>query len=211
MAYEPDPLGCRFYSWHRSVGQGSGITSSCRLSCKCSSDLALLWLWHRLAAAALIWPQTWELPYVMGAAIKNKNKKFKKRKYISQVFIICKSLRKKSWGYKDEWDITSTRYKFSFESIHPIPCLSCSQLSWASHQGKNISTSHRQMGSPSETSPEFHKSLLCASCSCASSLAYSLDTVSFCPVYMPLSTHLSRWLNYSLNQQSYLPTHLPAR
>ena len=35
-------------------------------------DLALLWLWHRPAAAALIRPPAWELPYATGAAIKRK-------------------------------------------------------------------------------------------------------------------------------------------
>ena len=35
-------------------------------------DLALLWLWSRLAAAAPIWPLAWELPYVAGAALKKK-------------------------------------------------------------------------------------------------------------------------------------------
>jgi len=39
-------------------------------------DPALLWLWHRLAAAALIRPLAWELPYATGAAVK----KIKKRK-----------------------------------------------------------------------------------------------------------------------------------
>ena len=33
---------------------------------------ALLWLWHRPAAAALIRPLTWELPYVPDADLKNK-------------------------------------------------------------------------------------------------------------------------------------------
>ena len=47
-----------------------------------SSDLALLWLWHRLAAATLIQPLAWELPFAAGAALnskKNKNKKKIKR------------------------------------------------------------------------------------------------------------------------------------
>ena len=45
------------------------------------SDPVLLWLWHRLAAIALIRPLAWEPPYAAGAAlkktknIKNKNKK----------------------------------------------------------------------------------------------------------------------------------------
>ena len=35
-----------------------------------SSDLAWLWLWYRPAAAVLIQPQAWELPYTAGAALK---------------------------------------------------------------------------------------------------------------------------------------------
>ena len=35
-------------------------------------DLALLWLWHRLAAAAPIQPLAWQLPYAVGAAIKRQ-------------------------------------------------------------------------------------------------------------------------------------------
>ena len=37
-----------------------------------SSDLALLWLWHRPAAVAQIGPLAWELPHAMGAALKSK-------------------------------------------------------------------------------------------------------------------------------------------
>ena len=38
--------------------------------------LALLWLWCRLAAAALICPLAWELAYAAGVAMKSKIKKF---------------------------------------------------------------------------------------------------------------------------------------
>ena len=38
------------------------------------SDLALLWLWCRLAAAAPIQPLAWEPPYAVGAALKKKKK-----------------------------------------------------------------------------------------------------------------------------------------
>ena len=34
--------------------------------------LALLWLWRRLTAAALIQPLAWELPYAAGVALKKK-------------------------------------------------------------------------------------------------------------------------------------------
>ena len=49
---------------------------------KCSSDLALLWLWHGLAAIAQIRLLAWEPLYAAGTALKrqtnkqtNKNKK----------------------------------------------------------------------------------------------------------------------------------------
>ena len=43
-----------------------------------SSDPALLWLWHRLAAAVLIRFLAWELPYDMGVDLKKKKKKKKR-------------------------------------------------------------------------------------------------------------------------------------
>ena len=54
---------------------------SCGVSHRCSSDLALLWLWWRLLATTPIGPLAWEPTYAMGAALekakrqKNKNKK----------------------------------------------------------------------------------------------------------------------------------------
>ena len=33
-------------------------------------DPALLWLWYRLAAIALITPLAWQLPYAAGVALK---------------------------------------------------------------------------------------------------------------------------------------------
>ena len=35
-----------------------------------SLDPVLLWLWHRLAAVALIQPLAWELPYATGVTLK---------------------------------------------------------------------------------------------------------------------------------------------
>ena len=43
-------------------------------------DLALLWLWCRAAAAALIRPLAWEPPYAVGAALKGPKKKKRKEK-----------------------------------------------------------------------------------------------------------------------------------
>ena len=54
------------------MGQGSGVATSCSIGRGCVSDLALLWLWHRMAAAAPVQPLAWELPYAVGAVTKKK-------------------------------------------------------------------------------------------------------------------------------------------
>ena len=46
-------------------------------------DLASLWLWRRLAAAALIGPLAWEPPYAMSVALK-RQKKGKKKMHITE-------------------------------------------------------------------------------------------------------------------------------
>ena len=51
------------------------------VGCRRGSDPALLWLWHRPVATALIRPLAWEPPYAVGVALKGgkiKNKKIKK-------------------------------------------------------------------------------------------------------------------------------------
>ena len=45
---------------------------SCSKGCRCSSDMALLWLWCRLAVMALIQPLAWEFPYAVCAALKRQ-------------------------------------------------------------------------------------------------------------------------------------------
>ena len=45
------------------------------------SDPGLLWLWHKLAAVALIRPVTWELPYAAGVFLKRKKVKKKKETF----------------------------------------------------------------------------------------------------------------------------------
>ena len=44
-------------------------------------DLAWLWLWLQPAAAALIRPLAWKLPYIAGVALKKKKEKKKGRPY----------------------------------------------------------------------------------------------------------------------------------
>ena len=46
---------------------------SCDVGHTCGLDPALLWLWCRMAAAALIRPLAWELPYATSAALKRQN------------------------------------------------------------------------------------------------------------------------------------------
>ena len=48
---------------------------SCGVGRRRSSDPALLWLWCRPAATALIGPLAWEPPYVAGAAQEMAKKK----------------------------------------------------------------------------------------------------------------------------------------
>ena len=53
---------------------------SCVVGRRRSSDPALLWLWCRLAATALIRPLAWETPYAASAALKKQKPKKQKRK-----------------------------------------------------------------------------------------------------------------------------------
>ena len=50
---------------------------SCGVGYGRGSDLAWLWLWHRLAATAPMRPLAWEPPYAEGAAQENGKKKKK--------------------------------------------------------------------------------------------------------------------------------------
>ena len=43
---------------------------NCGVGRRRSSDPALLWLWHKLEATALIQPLAWEPSYAMGAALE---------------------------------------------------------------------------------------------------------------------------------------------
>ena len=49
-------------------------------------DPALLWLWYKPASAAPIQPLAWEPPYAAGAALKKKEKFFKKNTHLSFPF-----------------------------------------------------------------------------------------------------------------------------
>ena len=53
---------------------------SCGVGHRCGSDLASLWLWHKLAAIAPIRPLAWDPPYAAGEALKKKKKKKKDKR-----------------------------------------------------------------------------------------------------------------------------------
>ena len=67
-----EPWGCGFGPCPCSVGWGSGVAVSCGVGRRRGSDPALLWLWCRPAAVALIQPLAWEPPYAVGVALTSK-------------------------------------------------------------------------------------------------------------------------------------------
>ena len=63
------------------------VAMSCGVGRRCGSDPALLWLWCRPVATALIRPLAWEPSYALGAALekaKGQKKKKKKNNYMTQ-------------------------------------------------------------------------------------------------------------------------------
>ena len=60
-------------------GLRTGLAVRCGVSHRCSLNLALLWLWRRPAAVALMRPLAWETLYAVDAALKRKKKKKKKK------------------------------------------------------------------------------------------------------------------------------------
>ena len=67
-------------SIHEDSGSIPALAMSCGVGLRHGSDLALLWLWCRPVATALIHPLVWEPLYAAGAAPKRqtKNKQTKK-------------------------------------------------------------------------------------------------------------------------------------
>ena len=57
---------------------------SCGVGHRLGSDLALLWLWCRPAATALIQPLAWEPPYAVGVALKIQKKEKTKQTQIKE-------------------------------------------------------------------------------------------------------------------------------
>ena len=57
------------------MGKESSIAVSCGVGPKCHSDIVLLWLWHRVEAAAPTQPLAWEHPCAAGVAERRKERK----------------------------------------------------------------------------------------------------------------------------------------
>ena len=55
--------------------EGSGVGVGCGIGRTCSSDLALLWLWHRPVATGPISHLAWEPLYAAGTALKKQAQK----------------------------------------------------------------------------------------------------------------------------------------
>ena len=74
---------------------------SCGVGRRHSSDSVLLWLWCKLAAAALIQPLAWEHPYAVGAALQRpKKKKFFliKKKEKRKCYCLMPAIQKQAAG-----------------------------------------------------------------------------------------------------------------
>ena len=60
---------------------------SCGIGCRCGSDLALLWLRHRLAAIVPIQLLAREPPYAVGVALKRQKTKDKKKSLFAIIVV----------------------------------------------------------------------------------------------------------------------------
>ena len=69
------------------------LAVSCGIGRRCSSDLALLWLWHRLAAVAWLRPLAWKPPCATGVTLKTNKPKTAKGwlEYFYQPLLISKT------------------------------------------------------------------------------------------------------------------------
>ena len=80
---------------------------NCGVDHRCGSDLVLLWLWCMLAAAALIRPLAWELPYALSAALKRQKdpKKRKDSATVSRKTVVTRHTERKNLSLGKELSI----------------------------------------------------------------------------------------------------------
>ena len=109
-------------TWVWSLASLSGLRSQlcCELQCRSqiwlesgvSVDPVMLWPWSSLAATALIWFLTWEIPY----AVKRKKKKKKEGKESKPN--VCKILRINTFSWGNYFCHTNIK---SLPSCFPYP------------------------------------------------------------------------------------------
>ena len=76
-------VSMRMWVWPLTLLSGVRIQCCHELWCRSrGSNLVWMWLWRKPAAAALIQPLAWGLPYARGVALKRQKERKKERKYI---------------------------------------------------------------------------------------------------------------------------------
>ena len=84
-------------------------------SCRCGISW---WLWHKLAAVALIRPLTWDPPYVPGVALKGKSKQKTQEfpggtaGYESGIVTAVARVQSLAWGLLHAMGTTKKKSKF---------------------------------------------------------------------------------------------------
>ena len=72
--------------------------------------LALLCLWHRPAAIALIWPLAWEHAYTAGVVLKRKKKKKNKKILIKKLWLISGYVYVENLSLVDNYLVQNTTH-----------------------------------------------------------------------------------------------------
>ena len=93
-------------------------------------DQAWIWLWLSLAAAALIWPLAWELPYAAGVALKRKKSDCKQYEKVYKEFIRSRNISGTDLIYIIAFNIISAWKLLCILQGPSQKCSSLGRLSW---------------------------------------------------------------------------------
>ena len=97
------------------MGEGTGVAMSCGVGHRHCLDLALLWLWCRLAPATPIQPLAWKPSHAAGVALKKRKRKKGRKKEIIASGNVKNSQGKKKITFSDSrfTEFTQDRTIFS--------------------------------------------------------------------------------------------------